>query len=80
MLERKPEYDEADGPKRLAVLFLFSDGIATYDALFCQAGNKLEPFAHLLYDQIKPTYLLCIKVISYLSTKFLEQMVVLLHT
>jgi hypothetical protein len=45
MLERKPEYDEAHGPKRLAVLFLFSDGIATYEALFCQAGNKLEPFA-----------------------------------
>jgi len=49
ILERKPEYDEAHGPKRLAILFLFADGIATYDALFCQA---------LLHDQIKPTYLL----------------------
>jgi hypothetical protein len=58
ILERKPEYDEAHGPKRLAILFLFADGIATYDALFCQARNKLEPFALLLHDQIKPTYLL----------------------
>ena len=31
---------------------------------------------HLLYDQIKPTYLLGIKVNSYLNTKFLEQMAV----
>jgi hypothetical protein len=58
ILERKPEYDEEHGPKRLAVLFLFADGIATYDALFCQAGKKIEPFALLLHDQIKPTYLL----------------------
>jgi hypothetical protein len=76
MLERKPEYDEEHGPKRLAVLFLFTHGIATYDALFCQARNKLEPFAILLHAQIKPTYLLAIKVNSYLNTKFLEQMAV----
>ena len=76
MLERKPEYDEEHGPKRLAVLFLFTHGIATYDALFCQAGNKLEPSALLLHDQIKPTYLLAIKVNSYLNTKFLEHMAV----
>jgi hypothetical protein len=58
MLERKPEYDEEHGPERLAVLFLFTHGIATYYALFCQAGNKLEPSALLLHDQIKPKYLL----------------------
>ena len=58
ILERKPEYDEEHGPKRLAILFLFADGIATYDALFCQAGKKLEPFALLLQDKIIPTYLL----------------------
>jgi hypothetical protein len=50
IMERKPEYDEAHGPKRLAILFLFADGIATYDALFCQARNKSEPFAVLLQD------------------------------
>jgi hypothetical protein len=50
ILERKPEYDEEHGPKRLAILFLFADGIATYDALFCQARNKSEPFAVLLQD------------------------------
>jgi len=50
ILERKPEYDEEHGPKRLAVLFLFADGIATYDALFCQARKKIEPFALLLHD------------------------------
>lgn len=44
------EYDEEHGPKRLAILFLFADGISTYDALFCQARNKLEPFAILLHD------------------------------
>jgi hypothetical protein len=60
ILERKPEYDEAHGPKRLAILFLFADGIATYDALFCQTRNKLEPFAILLHAQIKPTYLLVV--------------------
>jgi hypothetical protein len=25
---------------------------------FCQAGKKIEPFALLLHDQIKPKYLL----------------------
>ena len=50
ILERKPEYDEAHGPKRLAILFLFADGIATYDALFCQSRNKTAPFAVLLQD------------------------------
>lgn len=50
ILERKPEYDEAHGPKRLAILFLFADGIATYDALFCQSRNKSTPFAILLQD------------------------------
>jgi len=52
------EYNEAHGPKRIAILFLYADGIATYDALFCQARNNLEPFGILLHDQIKPTYLL----------------------
>ena len=49
-MERKPEYDEAHGPKRLAIIFLFADGIASYDALFCQSRNKCEPFGVLLQD------------------------------
>jgi hypothetical protein len=75
-LERKPEYDEGHGSKRLVVLFLSAYGIATCGAFFCQAGKKLEPSALLLHDQIKPTYLLAFKVNSYLNTKFLEQMAV----
>ena len=49
ILEHKPEYDEEYGPKRWAILFLFAYGIATDDALFCQAANKLEPFAIFSY-------------------------------
>jgi hypothetical protein len=40
MLERKPEYDEGHGSKRLVVLFLSAYGIATCGAFFCQAGKK----------------------------------------
>ena len=58
ILERKPEYDEGHGSKRLVVLFLSAYGIATCGAFFCQAGKKIEPFALLLHDQIRPKYLL----------------------
>lgn len=50
VLERDDGFDEAYGPKRIAVLFLGADGIATYDALFCQQNGVPPPFAVLLHD------------------------------
>lgn len=50
VLERDDEFDDAYGPKRLAVLFLGADGIASYDALFCQKNGTPPPFAVLLHD------------------------------
>jgi len=50
VLERNHELDENHGARRLAVLFLGADGIACYDALFCQADRKGSPFAVVLAD------------------------------
>lgn len=50
VLERRPELNDDHGPARLAVLFLGADGIATYDALFCQRHSAGPPFAMLLQD------------------------------
>lgn len=49
ILEREEGLNESHGAKRLAILFLGADGHATYDALFCQAGQT-APFAVLLQD------------------------------
>lgn len=49
ILERDPEHDQRHGPERLAFLYLGADGIATYDALFCQ-GDAPPPYAVLLQD------------------------------
>lgn len=50
ILERNPEFDDQHGAQRLAVLFLGSDGHATYDALFCQNNGHLPPFCLFLRD------------------------------
>ncbi len=50
VLERQPDFDDSHGPERLAILFLGADGIASYDALFCQGGGVRAPFAVLLQD------------------------------
>lgn len=50
VLERDQELDDNHGACRLAVLFLGADGIATYDALFCQGQADSAPFAVLLQD------------------------------
>ena len=50
VLERDDSLDDSHGPCRLAVFFLRSDGIATYDALFCQRDGTPPPFAILLQD------------------------------
>ena len=50
VLERDSAYDESHGARRLAILFLGADGIATYDALFCQRTTPTSPYAVLLQD------------------------------
>ena len=49
ILERRPEFNSDHGPERLAVLFLCADGVAAYDALFCQV-TATPPFAVVLQD------------------------------
>lgn len=50
ILERKHQYDDNHGAHRLAILFLGADGIATYDALFCQKNNISPPFVVIVQD------------------------------
>ncbi|MDZ7584247.1 MAG: hypothetical protein U0938_05380 [Thiobacillus sp.] len=50
VLERDDEFDDNHGARRLAILFLGADGIAAYDALFCQELHHSPPFAVLLED------------------------------
>jgi hypothetical protein len=49
ILERQNGFDDSHGPRRLAILFLGGDGVASYDALFCQPGAR-APFAVVLQD------------------------------
>jgi len=49
ILARKPEFDDTHGAARLAILFLGSDGVVTYDSLFCQ--DRSPPlYAALIAD------------------------------
>lgn len=50
ILEREKILDDSHGASRLAILFLGADGIASYDALFCQKDNINSPFAVVLQD------------------------------
>ena len=50
ILDRESDLADDHGPIRLAILFLFTDGIAAYDALFCQARDRFAPFVVLLHD------------------------------
>ncbi len=43
-------YDGTHGPQRLAGLFVGGDGIATYDALFCQDDGTPAPFLVVVQD------------------------------
>ena len=43
VFERDAAYDEKHGAERFAVLFLGEDGIASYDALFCQGTDGTTP-------------------------------------
>lgn len=49
VLERIGSLTDSHGPKRLALLFVASDAIVGYDALFCQRGQA-APFAVLIHD------------------------------
>ncbi len=50
ILERDDNLDDEHGPSRLAIIFLGADGIATYDALYCQHNGTSSPFAIILQD------------------------------
>ena len=49
MLERQ-HGDEEHGPLRLAILFIGGDGIASYDALYCQEDDTPPPFLAVIQD------------------------------
>jgi len=50
ILERDDNYGDDHGAHRLAILFLGADGIASYDALFCQKNGVPPPFAVLIQE------------------------------
>lgn len=50
ILQRDGAHQETHGPDRLAILFLGADGIATYDALFCQGNGRKAPLATVVED------------------------------
>jgi hypothetical protein len=49
VFQRRPRFDNHHGPARLSLLQLGADGIATYDVLFCQHGQR-APWALVLQD------------------------------
>ena len=49
IFDRETQYGNDHGPKRLALIYLGADGIATYDALYCQTGCR-APYGLLLQD------------------------------
>lgn len=50
VFKRLPSFDNQHGAERFAVLFLAADGIATYQAIFCQQEQVNPPFAIKLQD------------------------------
>ena len=50
VLERDHDLTDAHGPRRLAILFIGGDGIASFDALFAQQNGHAAPFAVVLQD------------------------------
>ena len=49
ILGRDSDHDSTHGPERIAILFIGGDGIATYDAMFCQGGRR-PPVAMVIQD------------------------------
>lgn len=52
VLERIDGFGDDHGASRLCILFLGADGIAAYDALFCQRNGTPPPFAVVLQDHV----------------------------
>ncbi len=50
VLERLPAFGNDHGPSRVAILFLCADGVATYDALFCQQDSGRPPLVLVIQD------------------------------
>lgn len=48
--ERQQPYEDQHGAKRFAVLYLCADGIAAYDAIFCQKKSVAVPFCVVVQD------------------------------
>ena len=48
--ERESDFGLDHGAERFAVVFMYADGIATYDALFCQADSPKAPYCILIHD------------------------------
>jgi hypothetical protein len=49
VLERANSLGEAFGPKRIALWFIFGDGVATFDAVYANE-NAVRPFAFVHQD------------------------------
>ncbi|MGE0432834.1 MAG: hypothetical protein AB7K09_07670 [Planctomycetota bacterium] len=49
VVERRDGFGNDHGPERLAIIVVGGDGIATYDALFCNR-DQLPPFAVVIQD------------------------------
>lgn len=47
---RQQGFDDDHGPGRLAILFVGGDGIASYDALYCQEDGTPPPFLAVIQD------------------------------
>jgi len=50
VLERDQNLDDNYGAPLIGIMFLGADGIAAYDALFCQQNGTPPPFAFVLQD------------------------------
>ena len=49
VMERVQEKDDHLGPKRIALLYLGYEAVMTFDALFCQKGDR-QPYATLVHN------------------------------
>lgn len=50
VLRRSETFEDAHGPRRLAILFVGGDGYATFDALYCQEDGTPAPFLIVIQD------------------------------
>ena len=50
IFDRQKSYGDRHGPQRLAILFIGDDGIASYDALYCQRDGTPSPFLVVVQD------------------------------